>query len=414
MSSTKRPAALLALALSACAACAEPAQPTRRVTYDLPFPGDAYPGQRPRLDVPAGGLGVVADSRSDTLSVVDLGAGKRLAAVPVGRDPVGRDAPSALAIDPEGGVIYVALAYPPLPDAGPHADHIGGTIFGYVQKLALDDLRLLGEVAINSRPESLALSADRRRLVAAHFNLERALLALPELDAARAVLTAIDTASLDEPFPSDPVRVPVCIAPVGLALSAPDGATAFVACHGEDALAIADLGAPEAEVKHVPVGPVIGPPGAPVYGPRAASPSPDGARIAVGCALSNEVRFFDVASAAFLDGEGFVTAGSPFFPAWSEGGERLYVPTQEPDELVLLDVANGSSEVTRRTFTGGECVRPRAAHARDAATVMLLCEGDGSDPGKLLVLDAGTLATVASAPVGLSPAAIAHLAGGGP
>lgn len=405
---------LLALSLTAGSACAESAPGTVIEHRDVPFTGTAYPNRRVPIKVPAAGLGVVADVGSDTLSFVDLGTGQRSAKLPVGRNPVNTDGPDALAIDPPRGALYVALSYPETFGTGPHAAHLSGTLFGYVQKLALDDLRLLGEVSVDAHPTELALSEDRGRIVVSHFNLVDALKQLPDLEAAQGALAVIDPSDLDRSPAPDPVRIPVCVAPEGLALSRPDGALAYVACYGEDTIAVVDLSKPSANISRVPVGPGPGAPGQPSYGPRSATLSPDGATLALGCAVSHEVRFFDVASSTIQGARTIVTTGTPFFPAWSADGARLYVPVQGPDALLVFDVANDNTEAAQRAFAPGECDKPHVVQVESEAAVLLVCAGNGTDAGRVLALDASTLATLSSTEVGIDPHAIARLPAGAP
>src|SRR5207253_2599433 len=87
---------LIALVCVGCPLRPEPV-PGETVEYqDLPYHGLAFPDRRVSISVPAGGLAIVTDSLSDTLSVVDPSAHQRVAGLPVGRDPLGVDGPVAI------------------------------------------------------------------------------------------------------------------------------------------------------------------------------------------------------------------------------------------------------------------------------------------------------------------------------
>lgn len=386
--------------------------------YDYaPYEGDAYPVRSTPVEVPAGGMGVVSDSLSDTISLIDLGSGERFASFPVGRNPVDIDGPHHVALDPSGGFAYVALSYPVVGASGPHATHGSSARPGYAQKLALDDFRVLGQVRIDNNPGDIVLSQDRKRLVTSHFDLQLALKQALEdptdIEAARATLAVIDPASMSESPPPAAERIPVCVAPHAVLLSEPDGATAYVACYGEDVIAVVRLDDPAAEVKRVPVGAgASGFPGEPSYGPYSAVRSPGGELIAIGNTASKDVRFFDVATESMLADKTFSTFGAPFFPGWSLDGKLLYVPTQQPDSVVVIDVEQ-ATQIAARDFAPGECERPHVVELRDAATLLVVCEGDHVGAGSVLTLDAGTLETVSSTEVGVFPDAIGRIQGGG-
>ncbi len=404
---------LLALAPLGAAACQQPAPIVER-RY-VPYEGEAYPDRRSEVVIPPGGIGIVSDLQSDTLSVIDLASGERTASYPVGRDPIGLDGPYHVAADPKAGAVYVALSYPLTLGTGPHAAHLSGTQFGYVQKLALDNLRILGQVRVGPAAGDLVISGDGKRLVLSHFDLLRAAENPDDLDAARASLSIIDPGLIEPVYSDDPERIRVCVAPQGVALSRPDGARAFVACYGEDALAVANLDDPSLPVERVPVGDApSGFPAAPSYGPFAASLSPDGAVVAVTNTVSRDVRFFDVASGSFGLHPTLKVPGIPFFPAWSADGARLYVPTQQPDALVVVDVKNGSAELAQRLFTKAECELPHVVEVASAARVFVVCEGDHQARGRVLALDATTLETLSTAEVGVFPSALIRVGGGAP
>lgn len=374
------------------------------VTYQYaPYAGDAYPDKRPTFKLPSGDVGLVSNNGSDSVSVLDLVSEMSMGSAPVGRSPVDNDGPHHIAGDRAGGFAYIALAYPaPAAAPGPHAAHGSSSRSGFVQKLALDDLRVVGEVRIDTNPGDIVLSEDRKRLVASHFDLRKALVKGATDDEKRATLAVMNPASILAEGSPLPVLITTCVAPHGIALSRPDGKTAYAACYGEDAIAVVDLENPKAPVVRVPIGAGSGQIGAPTYGPYSAVLSPSGDKLAVGDTESKDVRFFNVTSRTF---EALVlkTMGAPYFPAWSTDGNTLYVPTQTPDAIQVVDLATGKP-VTSRVFADKSCVLPHeAVFGSDHGTLYLVCEGDHVSPSVVLALDPTTLETKATMPVGAYP-----------
>ncbi|WP_437720657.1 YncE family protein [Sorangium sp. So ce861] len=401
------------LAAVALAGCGEP-DPIIETHYGA-YEGDAYPDRRPKITVPEGGMGVVSDSRSDTLSLISLATGERFGVYPVGRDPVTIDGPHHVAVDAPRNAVYVALSYPVLAGTiGPHATHGSSAMAGYVQKLALDDMRVLGQVRIEPNPGDIVISEDGGRVVASHYDLKRMLDNPQDIEAARSSVAVIDPDGVSPSGSAQPVFIPTCLAAHGIALSRPDGARAYVACEGEDALAVVDLTDPGAEVRRVPVGPSPAQ-WVPSYGPYAAVMSPDQKTIAVSNTRSRDVRFFDVASESFREPHSIVTLqGAPYFVAWTPDGSGLYVPTQAPDAIALIDVANDNAELAYRDLSG-ECEKPHVVDYDGGDGLFLVCEGDQTEtPGKVLRLDPETLETRSEAEVGLFPDAFARVAAEAP
>lgn len=400
---------LAVLLLSAASGCTDDELATQ---YFDPYTGDAFPNRRQKLVVPPAGMGVVSDSLSDTLSFVDLATGERFATYPVGRDPVTIDGPHHVVADTTRGALYVALSYPVIAgSSGPHAAHGSSSVPGYAQKLSLEDLSVLGQVRVDENPGDIVLSQDGKRLVVSHFDLQRALQNPGNLDAARATLAVIDPDAMLPSGSPAPIKIPLCIAAHGITLSKPDGARAYAACYGEDALAVADLQDPGGEVKRIPVGPDAAI-GNPTYGPYAAVMSPDGKTIAVSNTTSRDIRFFDVESETFDLTRTIKTQGVPYFVGWTPDNKYIYVPTQQPDAVILIDVSQGNVEVDFRDLTG-ECEKPHQAELHEGSGVFVVCEGDKLTPGDLVMLDPMTLSTSAKTEVGVFPDAIVRVLGGG-
>lgn len=400
------PSLTTALAVVALyASCASCAKDRTEPSSWAPFEGVAYPNRRAKIELPPDtDVGVLANGLSDTLTFVSLGESAHvIATVPVGRDPVDIDGPHHLAVDRDRTFVVAALAYPaPTEAQGPHAGHSHGTSdrYGFVQKLALSDLHLIGEVRVDPNPGDIALSDDGARVVVTHYDLKRAL-AGKTVEEQRASLMVFDPRAMAPVASPEPAKTRVCVAPHGVALSPGDGRTAYVACYGEDALALVDLGAPDLTVTRIALAGGSAQPGSPSLGPYAVVAAPDAATLAVSCQLSKEVRLFDVAARAFRDLP-LGVSGAAFFPAFAADGKTLYVPVQSPDALVAIDVTTGKT--TRAHSFDGACTKPHdVTRASDGQSLYVVCEGAPGAPGAVVVVDANTLEEKAHVPVGALP-----------
>ncbi len=400
----------LAIAVIVCnsAACT----PDPVITYE-PYAGSAYPNRATPIAWPATGAALVTNSYGDTVSAIDLAKGEAFFTRPVGRNPVDVDGPHHIVVDPSGKFAYTALSYPAINASGPHAAHGSASIPGYVEKLSLVDLSIVGHVRVENNPGDIVMTSDGKRLVVTHYDLERANQNKTDIDAARASLAIVDPDGIAPSGSTKPTFIPVCVAPHGVALE-PAGSRAFVACYGEDVLAIVDLDHPEAAVERVPLAPNVSGFGSPKYGPYAAMFDTAGKRIAVSNQESKDVRFFDVATKTFDAAATITFLGAPYFTAWSADDATLFVPIQTPDSLIAVRF-DGSAPKSI-TFTPDECTKPhvvtRVGPIPGDGKLFLVCEGDQkTTPGSLVVLDEN-LDIQSSKPLGLYPDAFALLPAG--
>jgi DNA-binding beta-propeller fold protein YncE len=381
------PARFLALlALLASIGCTKTDHDTVYDTYDG---GPTYPNTRPALLSPPGHLALVPNSGADTISVVDLDATKLRGDAPVGRDPLIIDGPHQIVVDQANSAAWVVLSYPASSATAGQHTHGTSTRAGWVQKLALDDLRPLGEIIVADNPGEIAVSDDGSRVVVTHFDLKAATTG-DTIETKRATLALIDPTTVLPFGTPQSDELLVCVAPHGIDLSRPNGATAFVACYGEDAIGIVNLSDTHAPVVLVPVASAVGMPGMPILGPYGVSLSPDGTRLAIADKESKDVRMLDVATQKM---ETFVAPlnGSPLFPAWSKDGASLYVPVQAPDALVVLDARTGAMKAAH-AFDASICAGPLDASLSAASgAITLVCEGNTTTTGALVLLDPTTL-----------------------
>jgi DNA-binding beta-propeller fold protein YncE len=363
-----------------------------------PYSGPpAYPNQRVAFAAEGRRLAYVSNSLSDTIGVLDLDAFVVLADVPVGRDPVDIDGPHHLAIDRERGLLYVALSYPnSLLDLGPHL-HGMSDKFGYTQRLALEDLRPLGDARVDVSPGDIALAPSGERLVVSHYDLVRAL-AETFLEERRASLIWFEPAENLGQETATESRLVVCVAPHAVAFSR-DERRVFVACTGEDALAVVDLDE-RAVLARVPVADSIGAPGSPVHEPYALLADATVERLVITNLRSKTVSLFAVDE---LPERVWTTPllGSPYFPAWLDD-QRLLVPLQSPSGAAILDAESGEL-VLEASYTAADCESPHEAVVSSDGRLFLVCEGDHVAAGSIVELDPETLAVQKRLDVGVYP-----------
>lgn len=408
-SSVRAPSVTWSLTLAALSATLGACSPSPSIHVEyLEFQGEAFPSRRPPLPSARAGLALVTDSLGDTVSLVDLDAGELVFAYPVGRDPVAIDGPHHVAVDEARGHVFIGLSYPDVGALGPHAGHGTSLRSGFAQRLSLDDLSLLGQERVELNPGDLVASADGARVVVSHFDLVRATTSGGDLDAARASLAVLDGPALGEV--GGPTLVSTCIAPHSMALVGPSGGLAYVACYGEDSVAVVDLDA-RAVLERLPMGPSATT-FTPSYGPYATALSPAADWLAVSNLESRDVRLLELASGEVDDTRVMPTLGIPYFPAYSADGAALFVPTQTPDALVVLDVAT-ATEVAYVPFAADECERPHQAIVRPNGELVLVCEGDHEGAGAVVVLDASSLEILRRVSVGVFPDALVELGLGG-
>ncbi|HEY8925986.1 MAG TPA: hypothetical protein VIU64_16490 [Polyangia bacterium] len=364
-----------------------------------PDAGPAFPDRRVAF-VGADGhaLGYVANQYSDTVSVLDLTSMIVLGEVPIGINPIEIDGPRRFALDRARGVGYVVFTYPESV-VGPHAvAHGARPPFGYVRELSLRDLAPLGELAMDRRAFSLSLAPDGGSLAIVHFDQELAALS-SDLDTRRASLVLVASPDQIASGSAAKRKGPVCVSPVDVVLGR-GARRAFVACAGEDQLAVVDTSS-LAVLARVPAGEE------PANHPTAVVLDPGGTRVLVTNELTRRVVTFQADDSAAEVGATDELPGVPGPVAFLPSGEWL-VPLRAPDGAVRLDPASGAI-LGYTSYTEDQCPSPSAATVSAAAGVFLVCAGAEEGPGALVRLDPGTLEVQARAPLGRSPDALAIL-----
>lgn len=362
-------------------------------TY-APYEGTAYPNQRPRFEKNGRLLGYVANRKSDTISVIDLDAMAELGQAPVGRDPVDTDGPRHFTIDEPAGLAYVALSYF-LSIPSPHAEDEGGAAqrFGYVAALDLNDLGMVGERRLEPSAHDIAFNPLTQQLVVSHYDTVKYL--EPDLAARRASLDFIAPASGLRDGSAKLRTLTLCAAPTAVVLKS-DGSRAFVACTGEDSVAVVDT-ANAVELTRIPAGPD----GA--NKPIALTTDGKDERLVVSNQIARAIAIYSM-----LDQPALIThlafVGFPMFPTWTSD-TTLIVPTQQGlTDMALVEVTGSSAKILLEVdYDNAQCENPGAVTRSKDGRVFVVCEGNQFAPGSVIQIDPTTLEILARVEVGIYP-----------
>ncbi|HET9953002.1 MAG TPA: hypothetical protein VFQ61_00790 [Polyangiaceae bacterium] len=361
-----------------------------------PYAGDAYPNRRARFEANGHTLGYVANRFSDSITVLDLDTMQTLGTAPVGRDPADTDGPRHILLDEPHGLAYVALTYP-LEVRSPHVVMEGAPErASYVQALALDDLRVMGEVRLDTSADEMAFSPAAGSLVVSHRDPLKGL-----------SLTPTPLVWIDEPWRmSDNTvtqrRLSPCVAPGSLAWDR-SSALVYVACTGEDKLGVIDAQTTPRVLEFVASGMDV------VNQPYAVVADESGPRLLVSNQVAQKVAVFEVGSgpdsgstqSAARQIGSITVSGVPGFSAFL-GREALIIPQRDPAGVLRVDAQSLEIQATSQ-LSSTDCENPSEARATEDGRLFLVCEGDHYSPGAVLKLDPNTLATEAKVNVGLYP-----------
>ena len=348
----------------------------------------------------------VTNNGSDSLSVLDRD-GTTVTTATLDVDRSAHEAPHHLAIDGVAGVLFVALAFPPVPPAAgatkdPHASHGGGEDRGQLARVDLATLSVNATRDVDENPGDVVATHDRAHLLVTHFDMKRAMNVATAGGAPSRMFATLQVWDA-KAFTLVGSR-PLCVAPHGVTTT-PDDRVALVACYGSDELAVVDLTSPTLPSARYALGASPGVPGAPTYGPYSATLAPDGNRVVVADLEGMDVRVFDRSEKRFLADKTVSLGARAFMPAFV-GNEALLVPLQSPDGLARIDV--GAAKITGRVaFEGDACRSPHAVHKAKDGRVYLVCEGDHVAPGAVVEIDPLSLAIRRRWEVGVYPDGIA-------
>jgi PQQ-dependent catabolism-associated beta-propeller protein len=317
-------------------------------------PGSAHAqGAAPAL------LAFVSNEASHDVSVVDLGARRVVATIPVGGRARGIQAA------PGGRVIYVAVS-----DDSPTIESSADAI------VAIDvaSLRVTGRIEAGTDPEQLAVSIDGRKIFAANEDAGTA--TVIDLRSRKTLSSAV-----------------VGIEPEGVAAS-PDGKWVYVTAETSNSVSMID--AHSAKV----VGNVLVD-----VRPRAVAFSPDSRRAYVTAEIGGSLTALDtrrhtVVGTVPLENGG----GKPVGVVVSRDGKRVFVANGARGVVSVVDA--GTLRVVRSIAVGS---RPwGVALSPDGA---LLVTADGMSD-QVSIIDTKTLAVIGQARVGQRPWGVAIVAAG--
>ncbi len=384
-------------------------------TY-VPPDGSAWELGSPRwqaADAGAAGYAFVSNSLMNSVSVLDLRAGRVLATVPLGVVPLTENGPHHLVVDLRENALYSPLSFPPASiPAGPHAAHGSSLRPGVLIKRSLTDFRLLGRVDVEANPGDLALSPDGTRIFVSHYDLVRAQSNPGDREAQKSNLVVVDARTMQVTH-----RIPVCVAAHGMALS-PDASTVYMACYGDDALGVVSFAGARFDVRVIPIRELPRNPTAPTYGPYAVTRSPDGRTIWVGCSPPSASAgsrglfiAFDAEAMRFDTTRAFSTLiGTPYFGAYSPDGATIVVPLQGRDAIARITAGPTPRVVSQTPVSADDCVLPHQIAAGPDGLYYLVCEGvhtrTTQQPGTVLALRPDDLSVVRRYEVGTFPDAI--------
>lgn len=383
--------AVFVCALAGLVPCGCPLDPANlpELVFDVDVK-DAWP--TPSLArAPAAGEGrvIVTNNLDDTVSVVDLdalllGEPATLAQVPVGFVPVEREGPHHVAADAAGEFYYLAISnFVPGSGSGPHGQHGSGTADGHIMKMRVEDNTLVASVRIARNPGDVRLTPDGRMLLASHFDLLRVIDAAqngiasgPELDSQLAIVDPVTMTRT--------ALVASCPAAHGIGIT-PDSRHAIMSCISDE-VAIVDLVDEAHPVTRVVLLDEPGTAALPTCFPYAVTM--DGDTAWASCFNGGALIAVDVAAKA-RDGRTFqLLGGVGMFGDVRDG--VMAVAHQDQDGVTFID-SSVPELLSFRLFSRDECLRPHVARWSEAGTeVLVVCEGDQSSPGTLIVLDAAS------------------------
>jgi YVTN family beta-propeller protein len=380
----------IAIAWLASSGC--PANEAVELVFSLDEDAFWNEGRTPAPLQPGDGRLLVTNSLDDTVSVLDLssveaGAPVVIATVPVGSSPVEREGPHHLVADAAGAFYYVGISlFVPGGGSGPHGVHGAGNVEGRALKLRADDNVQVGSVRVDRNPGDIRLSPDGGLLAVSHFDLLRVQEALSSGDADPSAFDS-RVIFIDPETMTRARMVSACPAAHGVAFSL-DGSRLVASCFSDE-IAVMNMLDPGYAVTRISVLDEPGDIGAPVCSPYATTIDPLGETAWVSCFASGEVIAIDLNNGA-RDGRVVPLNGRALFGTFNADGTILAIAahSDQVSSVAFIDAATGAVQSSALLF-------PEVCEAAHVATyvdedlkVAVVCEGNHSDPGTLVVIDA--------------------------
>ena len=362
-----------------------------------PYAGEAYPNRRQKFEKAGRLLGYVANRRSDSVSVLDLDAMTELGRVPIGRDPVDIDGPRRFTIDEEAGLGYVALSYY-LSVVSAHAE-TGAQVtqrLGYVLALDLNDLAQVGERRLEPNAHDIAFNPLTRQLLVSHFDTYRSSVEA-DPQARKASLDFITPASGIRDGSATLQSLTLCRAPSAVVLNS-DGTRAFVACTGDDSIAVVDT-ATRTALTEFRAGPDN------TNQPTALTADPEARRLVVSNQVPRAIVTFSMLEEpAMLTSLYFV--GLPGSPTWVSD-TALIVPTQDGQHVngtTLVEIDGTTASIVREAiYELDRCENPSEVTRSRDGRVFVVCQGSKFNSGAVVSIDPTTLEILGRVEVGVYP-----------
>ena len=337
---------------------------------------------------------IVGAEAVDKMQVVRFGPdGARLVRERIiGKNGTDPDGPHGVGVAPDGRTYYVSTAH--------------GAPNGTLWKLETESDKVIGQVELGSFPATIQVSADGEYAWVVNFNLHG--------DMVPSSVSVVGTRDMLEL-----TRIPTCTMPHGSRLS-PDGFHHWSACMMDDLLVDIDVrtfnvarhfalakgkemgmaGAPPQRgaamaMDHSGHGMEPPAPGDVSCSPTWAQPSSDGKTVWVACNRASELVEIDVASWTMR--RRIATGEGTYNLATTRDGKLLLGTNKRGQSVSIHDAVSGRELArvpTSRRIPSGLVVSP------DDRYLFVTCEGVGSEPGAVDIIDLATRTRVASVEVG--------------
>ncbi len=337
---------------------------------------------------------IVGAEAVDKMQVVRFGPGgaSLVRERVIGKNGIDPDGPHGIAVSPDGKYYYVSTAH--------------GVPNGTLWKLETATDKVVGQTDLGPFPATLQVSRDGEFAWVVNFNLHGEMVP--------SSVSVVGTAEMVEL-----TRIPTCTMPHGSRLS-PDGRHHWSACMMDDLLV--DIDATTFDVaRHFSLGKgkEMGMRGAPMAkgghmahdhsghgmeapkagdvscSPTWAQPSSDGRTVWVACNRASDLVEIDVAGWTMR--RRIPTGPGTYNLATTKNGALVIGTNKRGQSVSIHDAATGAELArvpTSRRIPSGLVVSP------DDRYVFVTCEGVGSEPGAVDVIDLVTRTRVASVDVG--------------